>query len=181
MIRKFVAPDITTRAESRPRLALLGAQILAEVPGADISADQLYRETDLAIDFCEDVQPLPRTDVNRIVSLFEAAGAVSKFSSIHLNGWFGQYDKLSMTQIFVGDVLGLNLDTAKNRFVFCGDSPNDVPMFGYCPLACGVANVRDFETSMPAMPAYIAGQSGGEGFVEIADRLLSARISKRSS
>ncbi len=75
------------------------------MPGAAISADQLYREADLAIDFCEDVPPLPRAAIDRIVALFEDAGGVAKVSSIHVNGWFGAYDKLSMTRIFLRDRL----------------------------------------------------------------------------
>ena len=35
-------------------------RILAEVPGCALASDQLYREADLAIDFCEDVAPLAR-------------------------------------------------------------------------------------------------------------------------
>ena len=174
MIRRFVA-SAAERVHNRERLTELGKRILAEVPGSAISADQLYREADLAIDFCEDVPRLSEAAVARIVKLFEAEGAIAKASSIHINGWFGDYDKLSMTHIFVRDVLGLDLDQNRDRFIFCGDSPNDAPMFGYFPLACGVANVRDFAGRMPAEPAFVAGARGGEGFVEIANRLLSAR------
>ncbi len=180
MIRKFFATD-SARAENRRKLTALGARILAEVPGCAISADQLYREADLAIDFCEDVPPLPRAAVERIVALFEEAGAVAKVSSIHVNGWFGAYDKLSMTRLFVRDALGLDLDTLKDRFVFCGDSPNDAPMFGFFPYACGVANVREFDGRMLANPAFVAINRGGQGFVEIANRLLSMRSSEGAS
>ena len=180
MIRRFVATN-AERAENRRKLMALGARILAEVPGSAISADQLYREADLAIDFCEDVPPLPGAAVDRIVGLFEEAGAVAKVSSIHVNGWFGDYDKLSMTRIFVRDALGLDLDTAKDRFVFFGDSPNDAPMFGFFPYGCGVANVRDFDGRMPADPAFVATNRGGEGFVEIANQLLSLRRSEGAS
>jgi hypothetical protein len=174
MVRRFMASD-AERAENRRKLAILAERILSEVPGAGISADQLYREADLAIDFREDVPPLPRGEVDRIVALFEEAGAVAKVSSIHVNGWFGAYDKLSMSRLFVRDVLGLDLDGAKERFVFCGDSPNDAPMFGFFPYACGVANVLEFAGRMPAEPAFIASRRGGEGFVEIADTILTAR------
>ena len=174
MIRRFVASD-KERAENRKRLTTLGAKILAEVPGSAIASDQLYREADLAIDFCEDVPPLPRESVDRIVALFEDAGAVAKVSSIHVNGWFGRYDKLSMTRRFVQETMGLDLDAVKERFVFCGDSPNDAPMFGYFPYACGVANVQDFIDRIDALPAYVSAERGGQGFVEIADRILSAK------
>ena len=118
------------------------------MPGAAIASDQLYREADLAIDFREDVEPLPPEAIDRIVALFHEAGAVAKVSSIHVNGWFGQYDKLSMTRVFVRDALGLDLETTRSLFVFCGDSPNDEPMFRFFPYGCGVANVRDFASRM---------------------------------
>ncbi|MCP3469085.1 HAD hydrolase family protein [Bradyrhizobium sp. CCGUVB1N3] len=174
MIRKFIATE-AERAANRRRLLALGERILSEVPGAAISSDQLYREADLAIDVCEDVPPLSRAAVDKIVFLFESAGGIAKVSSIHVNGWFGRYDKLAMTRIFVRERLGLDLDEARDRIVFCGDSPNDAPMFGFFPYACGVANVHDFEGAMAATPAFIASKRGAEGFVEIADRILSAR------
>jgi HAD superfamily hydrolase (TIGR01484 family) len=174
MIRKFIATE-AERATNRSRLLALSARILSEVPGAAISADQLYREADLAIDVCEDVPPLSRAAVDKIVCLFESVGGIAKVSSIHVNGWFGRYDKLTMTRIFLRERLGLDLDEARDRIVFCGDSPNDAPMFGFFPYACGVANVRDFEGAMSATPAFVASKRGGEGFVEIAERILSAR------
>jgi len=174
MLRRFAA-SVEERTANRTRLAVLQQRILAEVPGAAVSADQLYREADLAIDFCEDVPALPREAVDRIVALFEAEGAVAKVSSIHVNGWFGDYDKLTMARRFVEEILGLDLEATRHRFVFCGDSPNDAPMFGYFPFSCGVANVHDFVGRMEALPAYVATGRGGEGFRDIADHILAAR------
>jgi HAD superfamily hydrolase (TIGR01484 family) len=82
-----------TRGDERRRLDEIARQILLEVPGAAVAADQSYRETDLAIDYCEDVSPLGAEAVARIVAIFEAAGATAKVSSIHVNGWFGDHDK----------------------------------------------------------------------------------------
>ena len=174
MIRHFAASPVE-RVANRRKLEALAERILKNVPGAAIASDQLYREADLAIDFREDVAPLPVEAVDRIVALFQEAGAVAKVSSIHVNGWFGQYDKLSMTRIFVRDALRLDLENARSLFVFCGDSPNDEPMFRYFPYGCGVANVRDFASRMTALPAFVSEARGGAGFVEIANRILSAR------
>lgn len=163
------------RRENRRKLDALRDRILREVPGAGIASDQLYREADLAIDVCEDVEPLAQGEVERVLALFEEAGAVAKLSSIHVNGWFGSYDKLSMTRRFAADVLGIDLDADKARFIFTGDSPNDGPMFSFFPNSCGVANVTDFAGGETALPAFVACGRGGEGFVEIASRLLAAR------
>lgn len=174
MRRRFARPE-ATRAQDRVRLQTVRARILAEVPMAAISADQLYREADLAVDFCEDVPALPQAQIDRIVAIFHEEGAVAKVSSIHVNGWYGDYDKLTMTRRFAADILGLDIAAARERVVFVGDSPNDAPMFGYFPNACGVANVLHFKGRIEAEPAYVTRAEGGQGFVEVADRLLAAR------
>ncbi|PHS79419.1 MAG: HAD family hydrolase [Rhodospirillaceae bacterium] len=174
MDRRYVDDD-GTRAENRARLEKLGQHILDQVSGSAISADQLYRETDLAIDFCEDVPALNQADIDHIVRLFEDDGATAKVSSIHVNGWYGTYDKLTMSQLFAQDCLGLDLNQAKSEFVFAGDSPNDAPMFAFFPHAVGVANVCDFENQLTAKPAYVTMGRGGAGFSELAKSLIDAR------
>ena len=174
MVQAFAASP-AERADNRRRLEALAQHILAAVPGTALASDQRYREADVAIDFREDVAPLDQASIARTVALFEEAGAVAKVSSIHVNGWFGSYDKLTMARRFARERLGVDLDAERHRFVYAGDSPNDAPMFGFFPNACGVANVRDFADRMPHLPAYVAPSRGGRGFVEIAEALLSAR------
>lgn len=174
MKRVFFATD-AEREENRRKLAALRTRILDAVPGAAVSADQLYREADLAIDFREDVPALATKDVDRIKAIFEEAGGVAKISSIHVNGWFGDYDKLLMSHRFASDRLGVDLDAAKDDFVFVGDSPNDAPMFAFFANSCGVANVRDFAGRLDAEPAFVTQARGGAGFVEVADTILGAR------
>jgi len=165
------------RAEGRRKLEAVRQHILREVPGAGVASDQPYRVADLAIDFCEDVAPLPREAVDRIVALFQEAGATAKVSSIHVNGWFGSYDKLGMTRLALKELFGLDIDSegTRQRIVFVGDSPNDSPMFDFFPNAVGVANVADFADRMSALPRWITVGRAGEGFVELAQALLAAR------
>ena len=167
--------DAAARAADRHRLAEIEAQVLAAVPGAAVAADQAYREADLAIDFREDVAPLDDAAVARIVAIFEAAGAHSKVSSIHVNGWFGDYDKLSMTRCMFDELFGVDLDAARGETVFVGDSPNDAPMFVFFPDAVGVANVADFADRLDATPAWVTHARGGHGFAELAEALIAVR------
>ena len=171
MIRRFWRSDRQRRAD-RQKLERLARTILDQVPGAALSADQVYREADLAIDYCEDVAPLPAAAVDRIVQIFEQAGAVAKVSSIHVNGWFGDYDKLAMTRRLFREVFEGDLDAVRGSVIFAGDSPNDAPMFGFFPNSVGVANVKRFADRMPHRPAWITKAAGGHGFAEMADRLL---------
>jgi HAD superfamily hydrolase (TIGR01484 family) len=175
LIRHF-AKSAAERKQDRARLEEIRDAVLAEVPGAAVAADQPYREADLAIDFCEDVSPLPRPAVHRIASIFGRFGATAKVSSIHVNGWFGGYDKLSTTRAFARDCFGIDIDTCRDEIVFAGDSPNDAPMFGFFRnTSVGVANVLDFGSDLPAEPAFITHGRGADGFAELADLLIAAR------
>ena len=164
------------RLEDHTKLAALKKEILQKVPGSAISADQAYREADLAVDFCEDVDPLPNESVLKIKNIFGDSGAVAKISSIHVNGWFGDYDKLSTCQSFVSSELGFELSEQREKFIFVGDSPNDEPMFKYFPNAVGVANVQNFTNQLQHPPTWVTRHESGAGFVELVDHLLKNRI-----
>lgn len=174
MRRRFFQTDAERRA-ARAKLGMLAETILRDVPGCALASDQQYRECDLAVDFCEDVKPLPQDAIDKIVALFEAAGATAKVSSIHVNGWFGHWDKLSMTRVFFRDIFDEDLEAIRDSVVFAGDSPNDAPMFGYFPYSVGVANVRPFLDRIAAPPAFVTAGEGGSGFVELADALIAAK------
>jgi hypothetical protein len=174
MIRHFWRSE-AQQADDRRRLDDLRARILAEVPGTRIPSDQPYRLADLAIDFAEDTGPLEAAAIDRILALFEAAGARAKVSSIHVNGWFGDYDKLAMSRRFLAEHLGLDPDRDNDRIVYVGDSPNDAPMFQAFRHSVGVANVREFLDRIETPPAWVTDGRGGAGFVELSQALLAAR------
>ena len=172
MIRRYFKTE-NERKEDFKKLIKIKQKILRKIPGCLVSSDQAYREADLAIDFCEDVPPLSIKDIDEIVTCFNEAGAQAKISSIHVNGWFGDYDKLSMTRLFFKEVFMVNLDEIKKRIIFTGDSPNDSPMFSYFLHSVGVANVLHFKERMDSDPAWITEKEGGYGFAEMVDTLLS--------
>jgi HAD superfamily hydrolase (TIGR01484 family) len=174
-LAKRFRDDDATRAANRARLAAVRDSVLREVSGAALASDQRYREADLAIDYCEDVPPLDDEAVDRIVAIMRDAGMTAKVSSIHVNGWFGEYDKLGMTRTLMRERFGVDLDAERERYAFVGDSPNDTPMFAYFPLSVGVANVRRFAARLEHAPAYVTAAESGAGFAELAARLLAAR------
>jgi HAD superfamily hydrolase (TIGR01484 family) len=163
------------RADKRARLQAIAQRILASVPGCAMAADQAYRETDLAIDYCEDVAPLPLEAAERIAAMMREAGLNAKISSIHVNGWFGDYDKLAMSKILFAEKFGISLDAASAEYAFAGDSPNDAPMFAYFGNSIGVANVVRFAGRLPAQPKYVTRAQAGAGFAELVARLLGER------
>jgi hydroxymethylpyrimidine pyrophosphatase-like HAD family hydrolase len=166
--------DPATRADKQRRLDGIAQTILKAVPGCALASDQRYRETDLAIDYCEDVPALPLEAAERIAAHMRAAGLTARISSIHVNGWFGDYDKLAMARLLLQERFELDLTQSNRSLVFAGDSPNDAPMFGFFRNSVGVANVRRFEGVLEHAPTYVTRASSGGGFAELADHLLGS-------
>ncbi|MBM3531241.1 MAG: HAD-IIB family hydrolase [Alphaproteobacteria bacterium] len=179
VVRQFWFDDERRQAD-RARLAVLAEAILSAVPAAALASDQRYRETDLAIDWCEDVARLSQAEIDRIVALAEDAGATVRVSSIHINIWFGEFSKLSMTRRFIDDVFAAETWNDARAFVFVGDSPNDSTMFSFFENSVGVANVLNFRGAIETEPTYVTAGMGGDGFAELGDALLSAQQSGRA-
>ena len=83
--------DLATPRKSFKKLSV--RRFVQAFPRAKWASDQAYREYDLAIDICEDVRPWPQEDVDGLLELCQSEGAHAKLSSIHVNTWFGEYDK----------------------------------------------------------------------------------------
>ena len=175
LIQRFLL-DPDERQNLQVRLQRIRDRILREVPGAAVASDQPYRIHDLAIDFCEDVPRLEPRSIDRIVDIFKAEGATAKVSSIHVNGWFGSYDKLGMIRRLATEVLDLEIGGRDHdRTCYVGDSPNDEPAFRFFANSVGVANVHDLIDRIRHPPTFVTPSRGGEGFAELAERLIRAR------
>ncbi len=162
------------RARNRERYATIGPAIVADVPGCAVAADQRYRETDLAIDYAEEVTPLPLERAERIAELMRRADLHVTMSSIHVHGWFGGYDKLSTVRELLRRQFGMDVEREQAAAVYIGDSPNDASMFGFFVKSVGVANVRRFAGRMAAEPNYVTPSSFGAGFAELVQHLVQS-------
>jgi len=158
-----------------PALGRALARAQAEVPGCRPARDQFARLYDIAIDFAEEEPVLPLSDALKIKAICEEEGAKAKVSSIHVNAWMGDYDKLSMATRYLSQRFGYDDDRDRATVLFAGDSPNDEPMFAHFPMACGVANVGRYKNLMKTLPAFVTSKDCGAGFAEIADTLLALR------
>jgi HAD superfamily hydrolase (TIGR01484 family) len=159
----------------RGRLLPVRDSILAKVPGSRVAKDQAYRLFDLAIDFREEEPDLGLEAAERIRDEAVRLGCVAKISSIHVNCWFGAYDKLAMARQVAQELFAMDPAASRHQALFVGDSPNDAPMFAAFPVSAGVANIQRFASRMEHLPAYVASRPGGLGFAEIARVLLGAR------
>ncbi len=171
-MQRHFARDRSDRKADRARLQTIRREVLSEVPGTKVASDQFSRLFDLAIDFSEDVAPLAPSAIQKIVNIFERHGATAKVSNIHVNGWFGDHDKLTTCQLYLEKELNLSTEAMQRECIFVGDSPNDEPMFKHFKFTFAVANIREFIDQLQHKPAYVTDQAEGLGFCEIADRLL---------
>ena len=150
------------------------AQIESEVPGARRATDSAGRETDIAIDHSEFTH-LPQEAIDHAVRLMRAAGMNATVSSIHINGWFGDHNKLEGARWIVRELFGRNLDAEINRWVYVGDSTNDQVMFEHFPHSVGVANIARFVPQLTHRPRFVTQGERGAGFAEVARAVLAAR------
>ena len=163
------------RAANFVRMQLVAQRILREVPGAVLARDSAGRETDIAIDHSEYVQ-LPAARVAQVVRLMQDEGMNATVSSIHINGWYGNHNKLAGARWIVRELLGRDLDREIDRWVYVGDSTNDVLMFEHFPHSVGVANIRRFEAELTHPPRYVTRGERGAGFAEVAQAILASEM-----
>lgn len=171
-MKRHLGTDENERIKNQEKLKIIEKEILSQIPGTALASDQFCRLFDLAIDFCEDVSALPKEDIHKIVSIFQKHGAQAKVSSIHVNGWFGEYNKLSMALNYLKREHNIDENEAKKISAFSGDSPNDEPMFEFFPHSFGVANIKNFTEELKSPPTYVTPSSGGQGFAELAKVLV---------
>lgn len=166
--------DAHTRAANFTRLQQVLARIEAEIPGARRATDSAGRETDIAIDHSEFAQ-LDDATIARVVALMRAQGLNATVSSIHVNGWIGDHDKLAGARWMLRERLGRELDAEIDRWAYVGDSTNDQVMFARFVHSVGVANIARFVPQLHQLPRYVTQAERGRGFAEVAAALLEAR------
>lgn len=173
-LRKLYQQDAAERAGNFARMQEVAQRIVREVPGATVSRDSDGRETDIAIDHGE-FADLPPERIDQVVALMRAHGMNATVSSIHVNGWYGGHHKLAGARWIVRELLGRELDAELERWVYVGDSTNDVLMFEHFPHSVGVANIRRFEAQLAHKPRYVTEGERGAGFAEVAQAILEAK------
>ncbi len=171
---KIYHSETLTRASNYARMQQVAQSILQQVPGSALSSDHAGRETDIAIDYNE-VALLPPDKVRQVVALFQSHGMHATVSSIHINGWFGDHNKLEAARWMVQTLFGRTLDDEIDRWVYVGDSTNDQLMFEHFPHSVGVANISRFAEQLVHWPRYVTPSERGAGFAEVVRVILQAR------
>ena len=170
-LRKLYQQDPITRETNFARMQQVLARIERAVPGARRAQDSAGRETDIAIDHSEFTR-LPQAQIEAVVQLMQSEGMTATVSSIHINGWYGEHDKLAGARWIVRELWERDLKAELDRWVYVGDSTNDQVMFRHFVHSVGVANIRRFEEQLAYPPRYITLGERGAGFAQLAAHLL---------
>ncbi|NQW94023.1 MAG: HAD-IIB family hydrolase [Polaromonas sp.] len=173
LLKSYQQNDIL-RASNYARMRQVGQRILHDVPGTLLTQDSAGRETDMAIDHSEFTH-LPPDKIAQVVAIMQSEGMTATVSSIHINGWFGEHNKLVGARWALRELFGRDLDAEINDWVYVGDSTNDQLMFEVFPNSIGVANVRRFEAQLITLPRYITDGERGAGFAELARAVIFAQ------
>ena len=171
-LRKLYQQDALTRQYHFVRMQQVLEQIEREIPGARRSQDSTGRETDIAIDHSE-FTLLPAPAIDAVVRCMQAAGMKATVSSIHINGWFGDHDKLSGARWLVQALWGRPLHDEMDGWVYVGDSTNDQVMFEHFVHSVGVANIVRFAPQLTHPPRFVTAAERGAGFAQMARHLLT--------
>lgn len=177
VLTEYFFHDAEARAQQAEALARIRERVRRELPDVVVANDQLARRADLAFDVGETVKLAPAT-LARLVAILEDEGARSPVpvSSVHAHAVMGDWDKARGATRALDEVLGVEADRARRRWLFVGDSGNDAAAFSHFDLTVGVANVEDHLCRLPRAPRWVTRGDRGKGFRELADAILSARL-----
>jgi len=170
--RTYINPSLCQKGY-KERMHQLIETVLAQVPCSKVSSDQFARRFDIAFDYHSEPPYLNSEEVAHIVSICHAAGAHTAVSSIHVNAWFGEYDKYQGCKDFFHDVLQVSEEDLLSQSIYIGDAPNDEVMFSHFPLSFAVGNFKQKAHLVHHLPQFISDKEGGLGFAEIADVFCS--------
>jgi HAD superfamily hydrolase (TIGR01484 family) len=170
VLLKSYQADESTRERNYAHLQRALSRIEREVQGAKRSTDSAGRETDIAIDHSEFTH-LPQEAIAEVVQIMQAEGLQATVSSIHINGWIGDHNKLQGAHWIVRELFRRDLANEMQRWAYVGDSTNDQVMFEAFENSIGVANIARFLPELEHLPRYITTHERGSGFAEVVAQL----------
>jgi HAD superfamily hydrolase (TIGR01484 family) len=164
--------DAAKRASNYARMQRVLARIERDIPGAQRSTDSTGRETDIAIDHSEFTHLSPQR-MAQVVQLMQQEGMHATVSSIHINAWYGEHNKLHGARWIVRQLFDRDLDAELDRWAYIGDSTNDQLMFEAFTHSVGVANIARFVPQLTHLPRYVTQGERGSGFTQFSQHLLT--------
>lgn len=167
--------DTATRMANNKHLKSVSDEFCHVFTDIPTTADQAFRKTDIAFDIGQE-NSVSQDRALQALEWLKQQGVQAKKSSIHINAWLGNYNKalgaLHWLKTSAQHCKGLD-NITPDDCLFIGDSANDESMFETFADTVGVANIATVLPELQYKPEYMTQASGGFGFVELANQLLS--------
>ena len=173
-LSKLYRQDEQTRASNFARMQGVLQRIERELPGVRRATDSPGRETDIAVDHSEFAH-LDEAQIAAVVALMKSESMHATVSSIHINGWYGDHNKLVGARWIVQQLWQRDLNAEMAHWVYVGDSTNDQLMFEAFTNSVGVANIARFVPKLAHLPRYVTQGERGAGFAEVVTAILAGR------
>ncbi len=158
-------------AAQKKRLEEIFQTLKKKIPHLKLATDQPYRLFDYAIDFIEEAPHLSQEELKIVLETLSTYPDIThKLSSIHVNYWCGKQTKTTACEWILKHFKSEGL--SKENVIYCGDSPNDEPLFEFFTQTVGVANIQKYLSSLKAKPRFVTTEAGGRGFQQVVDYLL---------
>ncbi|MBM3380891.1 MAG: HAD family phosphatase [Betaproteobacteria bacterium] len=174
LLRKSNGDDYEDAIDVGSRRALLAEvfnRVVQKYPGLKVTEDNVYRLSDYTFH----VAGLDSAQLFEIRAFVESLDFAFTWSTIHAHIMPHGQEKGSAL-CWLLQQMHLPASPASSTLTV-GDSPNDVTLFdeGRFPCSAGVANIEKYRGVMSAFPKFISTRSEGDGFVELACKLLDAK------
>ncbi len=160
--------DIADIAAHRQALAAVFQRLQTQFSHLQAAQDNRFRLTDWTFD----VQGLAVDEIEHLSHLCQAWGWGFTYSNVQCHIKRRSQDKaVGLLQVLRQHFPHYTPD----QIVTVGDSPNDESLFDplHFPHSVGVANVLTYRDRLAHQPAYVTTAAAGEGFRELAQRLLA--------
>ena len=117
---------------------------------------------------------MPQAQIDECVAIMKAAGMNATVSSIHINGWFGEHNKLEGARAGSHASCSTSIWT-RHAGAGCisATRPTTSRCSRQCPYSVGVANIARFVPQLRHLPRHVTSAERGDGFVQLADQLLT--------
>lgn len=170
-IKKWINPrlDIYSYEDKKDKHFL--EELYGRVRRVKLSQDSFGRLYDIAIDYNQ-VEPfLNQNEVDEVLKTCKELNVSYQVSSIHINCFFGNYNKKNAIEEFVHFLYDKSFYDIKNESAYAGDSKNDELPFSMFKYTFAVANIKKYLKDMKYKPVIVVKGVGSKGFAEIVDHL----------
>lgn len=171
-IKTWINPSLDQKAYKENKHVLLTNKILENVKSSKLSLDNFTRLYDIAIDHSQTKPYISEDDIKKIVNIAKENNAFYAISSIHINIYFGKYNKNQAVKSFVPFYLNKSFEEINKESVYVGDSLNDEVLFKIFENSYGVKNIEKTLSKFTYPPKTIVSKTGGEGFSLVVDSVL---------